>query len=302
MSVVSAIELRGSGGNNRKGYATFVRRWLVETDDPLDGPYVASDFPGHPTYGEGYGAGNDLYGSAVLTEFRMEPVEGQLTKWIATCTYSSEPQETGTGNLGSNDGSIATAPTNPSQQSGGTSAASRTWSVKFGAKEYTERMDRDANGDAVVTKAKQPIPCEVTRYRPTIHISGWSVATAETMFMKVEELVGSVNYDSFLGYAPQTLLCTSYQPTSSFDNGAYCWQVEVELELNRDGWNQLKLLNAGTIANLGGGETGPIADASGQPIQAPHPLDTDGYKLESGEPNYVTFAPYTPAYFASIIP
>jgi hypothetical protein len=305
MAVILAEELPASGGNNSRGYFDFTRTWIVQTDDPLDGPYTASDFPGHPTYGDGYGSGNDLSAGAVLYEFRMEPVPGQQCFWRATAKCSNEPQdggESGTGNIGSNDGTISTAPTSPAQSGGSTAPADRAWTISFGVKEYTELMTKDVAGTKVTTKAGQPIPLEVTRRNPTISITKWSTESAATLFAKVETLVGSINDDSFLGFAPGKLMCTEYKPTTVYENGSYIWQVNVTLELNRKGWNPVEVTHAGTVAKAGGGELKQVTDASGQPISSPVLLDADGYQAEPGtDPPPLEFEAYEATTFTGVI-
>lgn len=317
MSVVSYAEIWSArtAGVDENGNRKLTRVFRVLTDDPEDSGAIAilgvpiNRYDSHP----------DDAGAIART---VDASSGETpTVWIVTYNYDSgqiigssvgggpaagpgegpSPGGSPIGPSGGGEGS-----TIDDAQDSSTPADERPWTIEFSSIKSEKLLEQDRSDPPldVVNTAGQPFspPITTKSNTPQIRISGF-VRTFD--FEKIETYTDAVNASEFLGFAAGHVRCTDYSVSATIDNKEFFWGFTLTFEVNRDGHNNLKILNAGTVAHYADGAgvvIRAITDDQGQAVSAPVPLSEAGTVLAAGaEPNYLTFKPYYAEDFDDII-
>lgn len=295
-------EIAREGSIDEVGKRVYKRTFQVITDDPGDGPgIIASCVP--TVLWEAYNTGQELDLLARLKRKSARQVNsnGDGFFWIVECEYDTEPVAQGTEDTGSD-------PAQPQQ----TTPDSRVPTIEFGSEKTDKIVRKDIiNDHDVVASNGQPFdpPLTVQAPWPTFTISCYKTIPSEN-FGNITTYTGSINAGAFKGFAAKKVLCTEYKLTSQFEQGAWYWKKDVSFKVNPDTtWNPVKVLDCGTFEKTGSEGNPddpprfrPILDPTGNPINAPVPLDGNGRKLAFGQPLvYLDFNAYREVNWANII-
>lgn len=287
MAVVEVKELSRSGNIDEQGYRSYRREFLVRTDDPLDGPLTVAagvPVPFYSVYNLG-GGEVDLFARCKRQD--ATPVPGELYLWRFTADYDSKPLDL---NIGSNGGMT---PSGEPQPFNAVAPNLRPWMIKFGSTQIEEVITTDYSvpSKRVVASNGQPFEgLSVTRSIAQFTVTGWTVLPG---FDKVQTYVNTVNDAPFLGFAANTLKCVDYQIQSVYEQNAYFFQRDITLQIAQTDWD-IRVLDAGTYETVSSSKPNEaIKDSTGNPVDAPYPLDGNGRKLAPGLPlTYLLFKGY----------
>lgn len=180
---------------------------------------------------------------------------------------------------------------------------------KFGSVKGTKTVNVDKVGNAVVNSAGMPFEngLEVPWCHPTINITTYKTTFD---FTKVTTFVNCINQAEWVvsalpyTFPANTVLCTEYTFSSVFEQNAYYWQVDITLEYDPEGWNPVKILDAGTheIGEAGEPPRPILSDDGTAGVTTPVPLDGNGLVLNSDDPVvYLNFVPYTEVDFDNLL-
>lgn len=231
----------------------------------------------------------------------------ELFVWTLTLTWDSEsnPSDQGT----TEPGEVGVAPTTPGTNSPATPPAQRPWVVKWGAIQTERILETDVSEDEkpVANSAGQPfdppvkVPCSDVTLSITCFSARINAANTWLYFNKVNKF-------KFLGlWPPGWARCTRYEQTSLFEGGQTLWQTDITIQFREDGWNPIRVLDAGTVELSDPDGTGQrlraIVDETGAAVTSPVPLDGFGEKLAAGEDLvYLEFQGYYEADFKGMFP
>ena len=284
----------------------YKRTFQVITDDAGDGPgNVAAYVP--TVLWEAYNTGQevDLLARLKKKSARQTNANGDGFFWEVVCEYNTEPIAQGQTDSGSPPSGD---PAQPQQQS----PPDRNPVVEFGSEKSTKLLVKDViTNDDVVASNGQPFDpaVEVPTCYPTFTISLFKLPGADS-FANVAHYTNSINSGVFLGFPAKRVLCTEYQLTTQWEQGAWFWSKKVSFKVHPDTtWNPVKILDAGTYEVRGSmGDPGnpmryqPILDNTGNPITSPVPLDGFGHKLAFGQPlKYRDYNGYREVNWAGIL-
>jgi hypothetical protein len=342
MATYSVIELDRSGGVDEKGVRHYTRRFQVTTSNPLDGPAAIARQVPYRLY-ESYPVAGEEDPAAILKRVDVQP-QGTLGVWTITLEYDSAPNEIDRGATRPGaDGQprAGSTPKEAGQGSNQNPPDQRPWVIKWGAVKTTKFLTRDYSnfvprrapgaalivnprgfvpqpgkdiGKPVVNAAGVPFdpPLEVPCSHTTVSITAFSSIADHS---NIKRYQNKVNRVKFMGYKAWQARCTNYGITSQYEQGAFFWQIDVEVEFNEDGWNPVRVINAGTLKKELANPPGPIAPGqekfrlrpiidkvTGQPVTHPVPLDELGGELEAGkDPIYLEFQGYIIADFRKLL-
>jgi hypothetical protein len=276
MAVISTKEIKRTGEVDSQNYRTYSVEWLLETDNPQDGPIQVSAALGLILWSSSYGTGAEADPYAKCKSITVEPVSGELYFWQIIATYDNRPYDTNAiqPTIGSGSPTQPTAPTPPS----GTAPQFRAWQVKFGARQTEEFLVEDINGKKAVASNGQPYEggLAIPKALPYFSLTAY---TLQPNYQKVGQYVNRCNDAPFLGYNTYTLRCSDYQIQSQFeDQWGWYFQKDITFEINDDGWD-LNILDAGTHSYSPSTGWTPIKDAFGQPVTSPVPLNGAGLPI-----------------------
>lgn len=198
---------------------SFIQRWRVQTNDPLDGPHVVVNHPGLPALYSPYSSGNDTYEDALLLRKTPEEEGDSHRSWIVTCEYNNEYQLY-----------PLLEPT--------------LYSMSFD--QYTQVARMDVNGFPLNNSMGQAFtpPPEADWSRP-VFIARRNEAFINTSF--VIDMVDSVNASVWKGWAPRTVKCKSINiGEQQLRNGTYFHEVTYEFHLFWQTWDYF-ILNQSTL-------------------------------------------------------
>lgn len=294
-SIYNLVDVYGSFD---KGIRSYTRIWQVFTSDTTLGPgQICSVAPG--TLYESWVHGTEVDNWALLKKKSAKQMGSQDGGflWLVTCEYDSEVLDQGQG--GDTPSGSSPADNNNTQPD------LRLPSWEFSSNKTTKLFVQDPNtGDPVTNSAGQPFdpPVEVPEYRTTIKVTMFKTIGSDNK-ANVVAYCGKVNSGAWYGFAPGTVLCTDYQLTSQFEQGGWWWHKSVSFEVNLEGWNPIKILDAGTVYFESMSKPPqPILDKSGNPITSPVPLNGAGMPLMAGQdPVYREYSPYIPVDFSAIL-
>lgn len=275
---------------NEQGYYTGVRVWKMETDKPDtttvvdaedEAPVAVYDpFPGRPM--------------AVARGFSAVRATDSDSVYILTVQYSGTPMPAMSGAFPTAENPAS--PVAPSSSNNGQQSAEFRL-PSFTVDEITTNKPRvrDINNKPVQNTAGDPIEgVETPETAFLITIEWWSIAIDVAHLRRFR---GKVNASAYGDFPAETLRVKSLKVVSQFENfnGFYARlnKCTAVLEENPDGWNQLRVLNAGKRQRVGGAFNGlgepsggvirACVDATGQPASDPIPLGALGEQLPSGD-------------------
>lgn len=308
MAVVYRNIIDNGGGVDSEGIRTYSVKWHVHTDDPLDGGLIVTDtgwFTEAILYISTYVCGNESDSQAVCVGVKPERMSGSLVDWEVTVDYSTKPIGTGQTDLTSGGGTPG-LPSSPADGNNQVAPTSRPWKISFDSVRTTKFLTKDKTAPTpkdVVASNGQPFdpPLEVPCSHPTFTITAYKAAGFNP-FPRIEAYTDAVNNDVFLGFAARSLRCEKYTASSQFDNGVYYWELNVTIEVNRELWNPVKKLDAGTFEKDSFGELVQILDRHGNAVTSPVPLNNAGRRLTAGANlEYREFKVYDELAYATII-
>lgn len=308
------VRLVKAGGNiDSKGVKHYSRTYKVESDDVNDAP------------GAVISAG-ELEALAYLSPHPDDP--GALLKsknatqtddlmmWECVFEWDTEESSTDRGTVGNGGaGPPSSAGTTPSSPGGNTSATppeARPWKFEWGSVQTERLMEKDLSDDEVpvVNSANLPfdpppsVPCSDTTLTVTLY---QGTARPEKIWVYQD----AVNTETFLGvFEPRTVRVTQYKQTSVYEaQHGWFWEYSLTFQIRFEGWNPVKVLDAGTMQRVDKGGAGvqllPCTDAHGQAVTSPVPLDGFGAQLPAdATPDdfvYLSFQGYKEASFGFII-
>lgn len=277
MAFLEVRKVRVSGGIDKDGTRTYEEEWMVVSDrmDDSPRPVSAAGALASRTWWSAYPDDPN----ARLKEIHAEQTD-DLNVWRVKLKYDSEFEPF--------DRSL------PPEE--------RPWHFDYGSvsseellvRDYTEEIDEDGNvttpdGLPVVNSAGVPYdpPPSVPSSRPTIMITLFRMIAEPD---RIEIYQNAVNDADFYGYPPDSLRVTEYKQSPQHeDEWGDFYQYTITLEYKSDGWNPLRVLDAGTVqiatfTNDAMEEQvyyTPILDRkSGSPVTSPVPLDGEGHELE----------------------
>lgn len=284
----------------------YKRTYQVITDDPGDGPGIVATYV--PTVlWEAYDTGQELDLLARLKKKSAKQLNanGDGFFWEVTCEYDTQPIAQGQNDAGSPPSGD---PAQPQQQA----PPDRNPVVEFGSEKTTKLLVKDILNDApVVASNGQPFDpaVEIPAAFPTFTVTLFKLP-ANDNFGNVATYTNSINSGAFLGFAAKRVLCTEYQLTTQWEQGAWFWSKKVSFKVNPDAdWNPIRILDAGTYEIKGSmGDPGnpmryqPILDQTGNPVSSPVPLDKAGHRLPFGEElKYMEYNGYREVNWAGIL-
>jgi hypothetical protein len=208
--------------------------------------------------------------------------ESPRTKWVITCSYSSElPQYGGSGGL------------------------VKSISYSSVSQEESYEQDRSSTPKRAVNTAGVPFAERPKRQRSLRVIAvAVEVPYTSTMatFNEMDDAINSdvINLDG-VSYAAKSLLLSDLSLTAATMTGPTTGYKTLSFKLthNRDTWVQ-KFESRGFKEKVDS-VVKPIVDAQGVPVEEPYPLAANGTKLAlSGTPSVVELQPYTALPMASL--
>ena len=292
MAVVHVFALkRGRSGSVEfdKSKRTYTQLFLVQTDDPADGPQVArtaidpNGGPVIPQPGTFYIAGNDLDLGCYISNVHADQLGDSGLLWEVTVTAESFSDE----------------PPKPQQD-----PTMRPPEVSWSTAPFQKVAEKDTvTGKPVANSAKKPFdpPVQVDDLRPV-----YVCTRNEGNFNRANILLykDAVNTDAItldtLPIAPGQAKICSIQAQRQYDNNQIYHQVTYEIHVSQDGWKE-SLLDIG-LMQLDGT---PCVDRNGEPATEPCWLDGSGNQVPwanikaGASPSYVTYnvypqVPFTP--------
>lgn len=245
----------------------------------------------------------DLY--ALCRSKSAQQTQGNLCEWKVTVTYSSAPVDGGQANA---DGS---QPSAPGGQNSNVQPDQRTWTITIDSNETTRILPYDVFTTKPVcasnTQRFDP-PVEVPKFLAQFTFDGWK-ASGSDGYNKVTQYLGKVNqgsWNTFGGnFAEYTCLCKKYSLVWTFEPGhGWYWKKNVVILYNPEGWNPIKVLDAGTyeLTDSTAFPFKPILDNSGAPVTSAVPLNGSGKVTgPNADGTYLSFNGYFRTSFTNII-
>lgn len=259
-----------SGSTNADASRAYTRVFLVETDDPQDGPVLVYSAGGLPDLGDGHPED----ANAKVTSLRADQSEDPKF-WDVTVEYSTETTD--------ESGSQSTTQEDP---------LDRDSVIEWSFAQFQTIAEETINGDPIVNTAGDPFDPPLTKddSRPVLTITrnegGFDAARA-IAFMD------AVNEDAFFGAEPGQAKVANISARQQFQNGLTFYQVRYEFHFRREGWFP-RVLNRG-FRQLLPSFTEPVAitnvvvstedntfKVSEAQVSAPVPLAEDGSRLPPG--------------------
>lgn len=265
MAVIFCEEQHNRSGQVTKDGATRTRQFAVKTNNSQDDDTTVEVAPGIA-----WGSVHPNDASIFVTD--VSTTEVDINIWTVTFTYttpdSSDPCEI-----------------NPL-----TCPIEISWSTE----KEEEVFNADVDGKKVVNSAKDPFQPLPTRLKSRV------VLTAQKNFAAFDgsialQLDSKVNADAYSGAAPGTLLSSIESATLLWHKViGYYWQVRVKLTYNEDGWNPMKILDAGMREiDPDDATKKKLILIKGREVTSPVPL-SDGTAIQdpTTDPDYLDFKPY----------
>lgn len=280
MAILLCTEQKGGGKRNgavTKDSISRERTFLVVTSSDTDDSTDVETAPGIDLFDSHPSDSNIVCTSVSSTEIEPKK-EGSV--WEVRFTYETSPWDA--------------CEENPLLNCD----PKYSWSTE----KEEEIFNEDVNGDKIKNSAGDPFQPLPTRIKSravltvTYNAATFSGATALALDSKV-------NSDTFEGAAPETLLLSIESAVENWHkNVGYYWKITLKMTYKEDGWNPMKILDAGMreidpddatkkrhIKLKGNMVTNPVPLSDGTAIEDP---DTD--------PEYLEFDPYDAIAFNSL--
>ena len=288
-----------------KGIRHYTRTYTLFTNDTTLGPgQICALITGEVLY-QGWSHGTETDPWALLKKKSAKQLSGQDGGflWQVTCEYDSEPFERTAGGIDPGSGGTGNAGAGPTDNSQ-TQPDLRPYSVEMGSVKTTRILRKDVATFVEVHNSAGQLydpPIEVPCCHPTLRIKLWK-AIDDDELSNIPLYVDKINDDTWQGFAAGIVRCTDYTLTSVFEQNAWWWEKVVSFEIQDEGWNPVKILDAGTTRAVTGKPPQPILDQSGNPITSPTLLDGSGQPLLSaGTPVFRDYNAYYEVDFDNIL-
>lgn len=194
----------------------------------------------------------------------------------------------------------------PAQQDDSVPPDQRPYIVSWGKRDYTKQLapdDFSATPKPMVNAAGTPFdpPPSIPTSNSVVSITGYKALNAVQPMGKINTYRESVNADLYVlpggeGAIPsQNGRCTDYHFEVEQIQGDFWRKFKIDIEIKNDGWNPLRVLNAGCYTVISQNQPPqPIVGRGGKPITKPVALAADGSRpLRANEnPNYLSFVAY----------
>lgn len=222
MAVIRVDPINDSrdGEEDEKAVGTFTASYRVQTNDPLDGPYVVINDPQLPQLYSAYSVGNDSLSSALCIGKTPRPEGDSRKSWIVTCRFSTNALQ------------FDSNPLNDPIR------------VSLGFDQFTRIAREDKDGNPVGNSLGDMFdpPPEIDDSRPVYKVIRNESYINESL---VADMKDSVNEGSWRGFQPRCVKCKSISPGDlQIRNGTEYYAVVYEFHINGDTWD-FKLLNRG---------------------------------------------------------
>jgi len=298
-SIISAVLQSKEASIDKDGVQRYVHAYLVEASNgDASESLVGSVLPA-------WGTVHPDDPIAIAKGVSARQRKDDLCFWDCEVSYDTAQDRTDAGTR--TPGSLS-PPTERGRNGNQTAPNSRPWVYKWGSRHRTVHLmqDRSATPKDVVNAAGQPFDggLEVPVVNPTLHITGYKLIGAVVPGAKIIRFVDKVNDSEWMGFSFGTARCTEYSETTQYEHGMFFWQIDVTVEFQFQGWNPVRVLNAGTRYRLSNTKPlQPILDRQGNPVTSPVPLKADGSGPINAEdaPNYLSFTAYESADFSALI-
>lgn len=173
--------------------------------------------------------------------------------------------------------------------------------IRVSTNKFTKILTEDDNDNAITNSAGDPFEggIEVTDSRPVISLT-WNKAAAGFDPITFAAFNNKVNSDTYRGFNPNELLVQDVQSEFQFENNVPFFRCSMQIEVNFDRWNPMKVLDAG-FRYLGDDDKKHPILHDGQAVSSPVPLDGNGDVLEVGsDPVFLEIDIYAETSFASL--
>jgi hypothetical protein len=177
--------------------------------------------------------------------------------------------------------------------------------VTWGSVKYEIHKSKDLDGLPFVNTAGEPLlePPKLDENRSLLTITRNEETFSEAY---VKQFRDTVNFDTFLGYPPNTVKCRDIVGDQEYDAdwGMY-WEVKYEFEIrddsdtDGDGWT-LVVLNAGLREKKTSGAAPTEVMMGGKPVSDPVLLNQAGLYVPGADPYYLEFHIYPEKNFADL--
>ena len=307
------------------GNRTVVRSWAVTTEDASIGPADVLAHPDCPQWGDLYAApGQDdppevipVDQALTITRLSVRPVPDSPRHFRLTATYSSRAGVTGLeggaavgvgpgvsapgGESGAIGEPASGAPEAGDVSGGGEAVAGNTTYIenpilrpavlRYGTitRQVIAEWDKDAL-NPIRNSAGVPFdpPIQIEEAHLTFTITRNQASFNRT---DIADYVKAINSTSFLGFAARTVRLNDLSAERLNENGVFFWQVTYVFEVNTDGWNPVKILDAGYEENFAG-DLQKVLDRCGNPVTRPSLLDGNGLVLSDPQNDPPVFLSY----------
>ena len=274
MSVIRSELMLNSrnGSSDEKFQRSYVAKWLITTNNKLDGPQVVYTQAGSaspdpvPAKFASYAVGNDVDANAYHLDNSIEPHNaGTELQWVVTVNFGPAPKGEAPGERNPNP--LERPP---------------RYSAEWG--NYSRPLVKDINGNLIVNAAKQPFdpPPVEEDARPILVVKKNVSSLAEVVSLMLT-YKNAVNSDSFYGAGVREAKIESIQAGDQIhENGYSYYEITIRIMFNEAGEKFDRLfVNHGHkyFEGTGADKKLVIANVKGVPMSEAALLTKDGYKL-----------------------
>lgn len=274
MSVISSeLMLNGrSGSSDEKFQRSYVAKWLVTTNNKLDGPQVvyaqagsASPDPVPAKYSS-YAVGNDVDANAYHLDNTVEPHNaGTELQWVVTVNFGPPPKGEPPGER--NENPLLRPP---------------RYSIEWG--NYSRPFIKDIMGNLVVNAAKQAFdPPPVEEDARPILVAKKNFGTFAEVVALMRTYKNATNTDNFYGAAEREAKIESITAGDQIhENGHSYYEATIRVMFNESGEKfERSFVNEGYKHYKSATDKTLVvaSDAKGVPMNETVLLATDGTRL-----------------------
>jgi len=268
MAVTSVAEQLGTFDGTREynGPDGAALQYKVKTDSKMTSLEVIDDAQDHglPSFGD------VLYTGSLLVARRFSAFEEAYNQWVVSVEY--RPRDP-----------LETEDEDPPDER----PATYSWSYV----EYQETREQDAEGNAYVNSAGDPIDKPPTFILPglVLTVKQYQAAFDPTFYM---DFVGTTNKGIFFNAPEDTLKFKPASATREYVDGAFYYAVTFQFEYRPDQWQPVDVLDQGPRV-LENGSVVAATDANGVVTGKSVLLDDAGAAVAvGGEPHFLQFRPF----------
>ncbi len=312
------------------GGKTYTRTFHVVTSGVV-GPAEVFAHSTCPRWGNVYASdAGDFDPDAVCVGLSAKRRDESPYLWTVEARYATQTAEAGGGGEGGGEGvgAITGGPVNPADPLGGGSSEGggegggeggagaaggeapptlvenpllRPAEFSWDSEEVMLPLTQDRAGNAVVNSAGFPFdpPLEYEAVRPVLTVvKNMPLAAINASF--IQNRNNHLNSVDWMGFPAKTLKL-KVSARSAYENGIWYWATTYIFRVKIDGWNPVRVLDAGYEELDPGGTWLTIRDENGAPVSRPWLLDGAGIALTPGDPEeYLEFTVYGEFDFAEL--